>query len=175
MKKLLFLTVMFIGVFSGQNSDAQVSVKINVSSQPIWGPVGYDHVEYYYIPEIETYYYVPKHQYVWFEGNRWVSKSYLPPRYHNYDLYRCDKVVINEPRPYLRHNEYKVKYVSYHGRHEQKMIRDSHDERYYEIKDHPDHNRWKEVKRRQKEESRERRYRNNHRGDDQHGDDHGRR
>jgi hypothetical protein len=48
---------------------AQVRVNINIGSQPVWGPVGYDHVDYYYLPDIETYYYVPTRQFVYF--NKW--------------------------------------------------------------------------------------------------------
>lgn len=164
MKKLILLTTIMISGFLGYNANAQVSIKINIGEQPVWGPVGYEHVDYYYIPEIETYYYVPRHKFIYFEGNRWVSRSALPPRYYNYDLYRSDKVVINEPKPYLRHNEYRVKYVTYHGRHEQQIIRDSHDERYYVIKEHPEHSHWKEVKRHEKEERRANRHRDHDRG-----------
>ena len=173
MKKLILLAALFMCGFASQNTDAQVSFSVNISSQPVWGPVGYDHVEYYYIPDVEAYYYVPKHRFIYFEGGRWRTASSLPPRYHNFDLYRTDKVVINEERPYLRHNDYKVKYVSYRGHHDQQIIRDSHEERYFEIKNHPEHNRWKEVKRRQKQERRENRYREKNGGHDK-GDDRGR-
>jgi hypothetical protein len=50
-------------------ASAQVRVNINIGSQPVWGPVGYDHVDYYYLPDIETYYYVPTRQFVYF--NKW--------------------------------------------------------------------------------------------------------
>ena len=101
MKKLILFTAIVLGLFAAANTEAQVSVRINISSQPVWGPVGFDYAEYYYIPEIEAYYYVPRHKFICFEGNRWVSYSKLPPRYHDIDLYRVEKVVINEPKPYL--------------------------------------------------------------------------
>ena len=44
---------------------AQVKVNLNVGAQPEWGPTGYDRVEYYYMPDIESYYYVPKKQFVY--------------------------------------------------------------------------------------------------------------
>jgi hypothetical protein len=164
MKKLILLTTLILGGFLSQSTDAQVSIKVNISSQPIWGPVGYDHVDYYYIPDIEAYYYVPKHRFIYFQGNRWIFSSTLPPRYHNFDLYRVDKVVINEPQPYLHHNEYKMKYAAYRGHHNQQDIRDSHDERYFEIKDHPEHNRWKEVKQKEKQEKKEKKFKEHDRG-----------
>jgi len=171
MKKIILLSAFLICGFFIHTTHAQVSVKFNVGIQPVWGPIGYDHVEYYYIPEIESYYYVPKHQFIYFEDGRWISRSSLPPRYHNFDLYRSNKVVINERRPYLHHNEYKVKYDSYRGRHDQQIIRDSHDEKYFEIKDHPEHSHWKEVKRRQKKERKENRHRDHDQSQD-HGDYH---
>ncbi|HEY4784939.1 MAG TPA: hypothetical protein VIH57_02770 [Bacteroidales bacterium] len=163
MKKLILLFALLAGGFFSQMTDAQVSVHINISSQPIWGPVGYDYVDYYYIPDIEAYYYVPKHRFIYLEGNRWVSRAALPPRYHDFDLYKVDKVVINEPEPYLHHDVYKAKYISYRGRHDQAVIRDSHDQRYYVIKDHPEHKHWKE-------EQKGRGHKQKEDGNDQHGD-----
>ena len=39
----------------------------------------------------------------------------LPERCHDYDLYRGYKVVVNEPRPYLHHEEYRSRYAHYRG------------------------------------------------------------
>lgn len=67
MRKLILLIVLCTcGLFS-QPTTAQVSFRANISIQPIWGPVGYDHVEYYYLPEVEAYYYVPTHMYFFME------------------------------------------------------------------------------------------------------------
>lgn len=149
MKKLFFVFTLIICSWLGSTAKAQVSFRVNISSQPIWGPVGYDHVEYYYLPEIEAYYYVPRHRYVYLEGDRWVSRSYLPPRYRDYDLYHGRKVVINEPHPYWRHHEYRERYAR-HEEYREQPIRDSHEGRYFENRHHPEHARWKEYKREQK-------------------------
>lgn len=93
-----------------QPAKAQVSLQINIGSQPNWGPRGYDHVDYYYLPEVESYYYVPTRQFVYLERNRWVHRKSLPARYQNYDLYNGRKVVINQPRPYLQHRSYQASY-----------------------------------------------------------------
>ena len=143
MKKLILLFVLCSSGFLCQIATAQISFKINIGLQPAWGPVGYDHVEYYYLPEIETYYYVPTHEYVYLERDRWVTRSYLPLRYRNFDVYRTRKVVINEPRPYMHHKNYKIKYAKWDGRSDQHLIRDSHESKYLEIKDHPEHSKWK--------------------------------
>jgi hypothetical protein len=97
-------------------AQAQVSLNINIGSQPQWGPTGYDHVDYYYLPDVESYYYVPTRKFIYYSGNTWVHSSYLPGRYRNYDLYGGRKYVINSPRPYLRHNTYRTRYVSNYGR-----------------------------------------------------------
>ncbi len=99
MRKILFLLVLCATGLLSKTSFAQVNVRFNIESQPIWGPAGYNYVEYYYLPEIETYYYVPTRKYVYFENNRWITRSYLPRRYSNYNMYNAHKVVINERSP----------------------------------------------------------------------------
>lgn len=111
MRKLTILIC--IASFFSLNSRAQVNVSINIGSQPNWGPTGYDRVDYYYMPDIETYYYVPQHQFIYLEAGRWVFAASLPTRYRSYDLYRGYKVVINDPRPYMRHDVYRARYVTY--------------------------------------------------------------
>lgn len=111
--------------------NAQVSVNINIGSQPTWGPEEYDYVDYYYMPEIGIYYNVPRGQYIYRNGNRWVYSHNLPVQFRRINLYNTYKVVINEPRPYLRHNYYSnhyKKYKNYHSR--QINRRDSHNPRY---------------------------------------------
>ena len=33
----------------------------------IWGPGGYDHVDYYYMPDIDAFYKVPTRQFYYFD------------------------------------------------------------------------------------------------------------
>jgi len=124
------------------NAQVRVNLNLNVDRQPIWGPTGYDHAEYYYLPDIETYYNVPQHKFFYQEKGRWISGSSLPSRNRGYDLYNSYKVVVNEPKPYLKHNTYKEQYASYKGRHDQQPIRDSRDAKYYVNPKHPEHNNW---------------------------------
>ncbi|MFT3827772.1 MAG: hypothetical protein QM731_27890 [Chitinophagaceae bacterium] len=138
MKKLLFAAFILAGTFAVSNQvQAQVKVNLNIDVQPIWGPVGYDYVDYYYLPDIEVYYEVPSKQYVYKNGNRWVRTTTLPARYKNFDFYSAHKVVINENKPYLRHADNVAKYAPYKGKHDQQPIRDSRDERYFGNKNHP--------------------------------------
>jgi hypothetical protein len=141
----LFLILAILGsLASFEPANAQLTLKVNIAAQPIWGPVGYDHVEYYYLPDIDTYYYVPEHIYIYIEGGRWISGPYLPQRNNKFDLYGSRKVVINKAKPYLRDNEYKVKYASDNERSKEQSIRDSHDSKYFVNRKHPEHSKWKE-------------------------------
>ena len=106
---------LLIGICLVNGTQAQVSVNVNfnVEAQPNWGPVGYQQVNYYYMPDIETYYYVPSHQFIYLNAGRWVFAASLPERCRSYDLYRGYKVVLNEPRPYLHHDVYRTRYAHY--------------------------------------------------------------
>lgn len=143
MKKAIFIVALLAGGFVFTTATAQVRVNVNIGLQPVWGPVGYDHVEYYYMPDIDAYYCVPRHQYVYMERGRWIFAASLPARFHDYDIYNGYKVVINDdPRPYRNDGMYRNRYSQYKGRHDQAIIRNSDDSRYFEIKDHPKHNQW---------------------------------
>lgn len=131
------ILILFAGLLPIKSSKAQVNVSVNIVSQPLWGPVGYDYVEYYYLPAAEVYYYVPRNQFFYINSGRWVYSTYLPSRY-NVDLYNTYKIVINEPRPYLRHKVYVTKYGKYKTyKGKQVIIRNSNDKKYYVVKGHP--------------------------------------
>src|SRR5262249_2228120 len=125
-KMILITTILFACVAASENSNAQVKVgvNINIGSQPEWGPVGYDYVDYYYLPDIDAYYYVPNRQFIYLSNGRWIFATSLPVSYRRYNLYSGYKVVINEPRPYLRGNVFRERYARYKGkRNEQGCIR----------------------------------------------------
>ncbi len=142
----IFLNILITGILISLAAPLKAQVRFNVNanigSQPIWGPVGYDAVQYYYLPAIDTYYDVPQHLFIYQVKGRWITSAHLPRPYRNYDLYRGYKVVINENRPYLRNRVYKEKYGSYKDRHNQRPIRDSRDSKYFVNKKHPEHNNW---------------------------------
>jgi len=129
MKKNLLMLVLLTSAIFSTPAHAQ---DVNVSMQPIWGPVGYNYVNYYYIPAIEAYYSVPYQTFTWFNGATWVTTTDLPPAYANFDLYHAYKVVLNVPNPWYRHNYYRGYYYGYRGRYDQPLIRESHEARYYE-------------------------------------------
>jgi len=130
MKKIIITAAIFFSCIAYKSAEAQISLSINIGSQPEWGPVGYDHADYYYMPDIDTYYDVPAHQYVYLENNTWVRRASLPARYSNYNVYNGYKVVVNEPSPWTHATTYRTKYANYRGRTGQTIIRDSRDVKY---------------------------------------------
>ncbi|AYL98557.1 hypothetical protein [Mucilaginibacter celer] len=130
MKKIILTAAILLSSLSVKIASAQISLSINIGSQPEWGPVGYDRADYYYLPDIDAYYDINAHQYVYFDNNVWVHGAVLPPRFGSYDVYRSYKVVVNERTPWVRNDVYRRKYASYRGRHDQVVIRDSRDVKY---------------------------------------------
>lgn len=142
MKKLSFLALLIISVLafsSPLQAQVKLHVNVNIGNQPVWGPVGYDYAQYYYFPDIDTYYDISQGQYVYLNGNNWMFSPTLPPRYH-FDLYKGYKVVINDPKPWLHPDVYRGRYARYKGPGwygKQGIIRDSRDSKYYVVKGHP--------------------------------------
>ncbi|MBC7915339.1 MAG: hypothetical protein H7Y07_14585 [Pyrinomonadaceae bacterium] len=114
MKKLSIMMLVGIACWATP-SKAQISLNINVGSQPQWGPSGYNHAEYYYLPDINSYYYVPEKKFIYLNNGKWAFSNSLPSRYNSYNLYNGYKVVMNTPKPYLYHDQHKVKYAKYKG------------------------------------------------------------
>ncbi|EFK57089.1 hypothetical protein [Sphingobacterium spiritivorum] len=144
MKKLLYITLLIGGIFSFTPSQAQVRINVNIGSQPLWGPVGYDYVRYYYMPEMDVYYDVVHRRYTYYHGNRWVTRSSLPSKYRRYNMYRTYKVVVNDHNPWHRHNHYHERYHRYSGNYSQVNLRDGrgrsdrHDRDRYDRHDRKD-------------------------------------
>jgi hypothetical protein len=126
MKKYYFLLLVLVTSVGGLVCTvAEAQITVNIGAQPNWGPVGYDRVDYYYLPDIDAYYDVPKRKFIYLDGSNWVFRSSLPARYRNYDLYHGYKVVVNEPRPYLRNDVHRNMFAQYQGNRNQPFIRDN--------------------------------------------------
>jgi hypothetical protein len=139
----ILIAALFISsALSTSEAQVHVNINFNLGTQPGWGPVGYDYVEYYYIPAIDVYYNVPLQCYYYHDHNRWIRSEYLPRRYHDYDLYRGYKVVINERDPWKRDRYYRKKYYRERDRHDQEIIRDSKDPKYFMNKHSRRHDEW---------------------------------
>lgn len=128
MKKILLLSTVLLGslfIYSAAEAQYQENYdNANIDAQPAWGPSGYDYAENYYLPDVEAYYCVPRHQFVYFDNGNWCYASSLPGRYANYDLYSGYKVVINERNPWMHFNEHRMQYAPYRYRHDQMVLRD---------------------------------------------------
>ena len=119
MKPLIIGAAIAIGSLAlTQQSQAQlrVGVNINIGDQPSWRAPGYNYVEYYYLPDIESYYYVPTRQFIYMSGGRWIYSSSVPQRYRGYNLNTGYKVVINRPNAYNYFEEDRRKYGRRHDR-----------------------------------------------------------
>ncbi|WEA00975.1 hypothetical protein [Mucilaginibacter sp. SJ] len=115
MKKLILgmLAGCFFLAASVTRTNAQVSVNLNVG---LWNPPAeYAGINYYYLPDVESYYYVPTHQYVYLDGGNWVWRRSLPPRYASYSIATGYKVAVNRPRAYTYFTHDRDTYARYRG------------------------------------------------------------
>ena len=113
MKKLFIISAIAgMVALTVNRSEAQVSLNVNIGTQPAWVPAGYERVNYYYLPEVSSYYHVPQRQFVYLNGNRWVRSRYLPSRYRGYNLNRGRKVVVYGNNPYHHYDSNRVRYTS---------------------------------------------------------------
>lgn len=117
MKTFRFLTA-GIFLFLASTTSAQVSVNVNIGAPPPWAPVGYERVNYYYLPDVECYYDVHASNFIYFGNGRWIRSRHLPPHYRNYDLYHGRTVVLTDYHghaPYRHFKQHRVKYVREHA------------------------------------------------------------
>ena len=124
MKTIKFITLGLI-LFLFSSIEAQVSVNVQLGSPPAWGPSGYSNVEYYYLPDVQTYYDVRTSQFIYFSNEKWIRSSYLPKQYRNYNLYNGYKVVLTDYHgnsPYIYFKKHKAKYYKGYKGKPQKSI-----------------------------------------------------
>ncbi len=137
MKRIILAAIFGVASIISISTKAQVSLNVNIGSQPNWGPSGYNHVDYYYLPDIESYYNVSSREYVYQNNGKWITAKKLPSKYRNYDLYNGYKVVMNSPKPYLQHNNNVKQYNRFKDeRGKQTSIRDNKN-----VRTHGDNNR----------------------------------
>jgi hypothetical protein len=117
MKKLMLTAMVVIAfLFTTQKTEAQVRLNVNLNvGRPSWGLPGNYSGDYYYLPEIDSYYDIPRHQFVYFDGRGWVYNQELPYQYRDYNLFGGYKVIVNEPRPYLHADVYRQRYSRYYN------------------------------------------------------------
>lgn len=111
MKNIQIILVAFIILFSFE-SNAQISVSVNLGSRPQYHDRYENESRYYYLPEIETYYDIQAGIYIFNSSRGWVRSSHLPEYCSNYDVNRGYRVALtyNGYRPYSDFNFHKQKY-----------------------------------------------------------------
>jgi hypothetical protein len=136
MKKLIILSAIAAsGLFYAKTADAQISIHLGVNipvrrvyvpaqqpvivqETPVYDddnvPASYDD-DYYYLPEVEAYYSVPRHCYYYNDGNSWVTAAYLPGAYRNYNWRSAVRYEVRAPRPYMHHDMYRSRWGGYAG------------------------------------------------------------
>ena len=121
------LAVIGLLLIAACSIQAQISVNLNIGNQPEWGPSGYSDVDYYYLPDVESYYDIRNSQFIFLSNGRWIRSRSLPTRYRNYNLYSGYKVVLNDfhgSRPYADYRVHKVKYYKGYRNEPQRNIGD---------------------------------------------------
>ena len=144
--KAIKLSIIGILLFWATATKAQVSINVNIGTPPAWGPVGYDDVAYYFLPDIQIYFDIRKAEYIYFGNGRWIRSRRLPSHCRNYDLYHGYKVPLTDYRgntPYVYYNTHKVKYYKgYKGKPQKARGHYKEEHRYEERHDNrrDDHN-----------------------------------
>lgn len=125
MKTLKLMTIgMMVLLFASSSIQAQVSVNVNIGAPPVWAPVN-STAEYYYIPDVQSYYDVRATQFIYLNNGVWIRSGHLPQQYRSYDLHRGYKVVLNDyhgSRPYDNYKSHKVKYYKGYNGHPRKTV-----------------------------------------------------
>ena len=123
--KTFKIIIIAAALFFTTAMQAQVSVSVHLPSPPMWGPAGYSGIQYYYLPDVESYYDIQTSMFIYYSGGAWIRRASLPSRYRNYDLYGGYKVVMtgyHGNTPYTEFNHHKKLYArGYHGQ-QQKTI-----------------------------------------------------
>ena len=94
------------------NAFLQAQIIVNISP-PVWGPVVTTE-EYYYLPDVESYYDIHQSQFIYLNNGVWIRSKSLPRRYRNYNLNTGHVVIINDYHghsPYVHFKNHKVKYA----------------------------------------------------------------
>ena len=107
----LLCTVLLGGAALAVTPEAHAQININITP-PNWGPAVPQGAQYYYIPETNGFYDVPARQYVVSRNGKWVRTATLS----GYNTGNFHPVVVDYvgAQPWVRYEEYKVKYPK-HG------------------------------------------------------------
>jgi hypothetical protein len=116
---VVVVTLLTVAVFSGCDlyTYSTGTVQTNYDN-PRWAPPYYSGARYYYLPDIETYYDLASHEFIFLNNGQWNYSSDFPSIYANFDLNNCFSVVldVNVYRPWMHHHYYVSHYPRYYYR-----------------------------------------------------------
>ena len=137
MKKIALISAIAIsGLLFNNKADAQIRIHLglNFAPRPVVydqpAPVVYDQPadyneptnydgdeDYYYLPDVDAYYSVPNECYYYNNGSSWVSATYLPGAYRDYDWRTARRYEVRAPRPFMHADYYRARYngVAFNG------------------------------------------------------------
>ncbi len=109
------LKLLVIALCFATAANAQITTRKTVKVQaPIWAQSNNVAANYYYLPEIDTYYDVPAQQFIYLNNsNGWVKSKRLPASQKAYDLKKGKIIYLTDykgRKPYLLHKSHKAKY-----------------------------------------------------------------
>lgn len=118
MKTLKLIATGIILFAAAATSQAQVSINLNIGTpavvvRPAWVPQNHVNVDFYYIPEIQSYYDVSSGLYVYLDNGNWCRTRYVPVRYRNYNLNHARRIELrgyHGSRPYTYYNCHNERY-----------------------------------------------------------------
>jgi hypothetical protein len=138
MKKIALISAIAIGgLLFNNKADAQIRIHVglNLSPRPVVyaqpapvmidQPIDYSEPtnyngdeDYYYLPDVDAYYSVPDECYYYNNGGAWVSATYLPGAYRDFDWRSARRYEVRAPRPFMHATYYRSRYngVAFNGR-----------------------------------------------------------
>ena len=196
MKKIALISAIAIsGLLFNKKADAQIRIHVglNLTPRPVvyeqpapmvveqsgdyYEPTNYDGDEdYYYLPDVDAYYSVPNECYYYNNGGAWVSATYLPGAYRDYDWRSARRYEVRAPRPFMHADYYRARYsgVSFGGHWDRPYNRAYvNNNRYYNNDRRFDNHGWNNNNRGWNNDNRRNDW-NREQHFDNRGDDHGR-
>ncbi len=121
--QLLVIALSFASVATAQISTHKV-VKVQA---PIWAQSNGVAANYYYLPEIDSYYDVPAQQFIYLNNsNVWIKSKRVPAAHKAYNLKNGKIIYLTEykgRKPYLHHKSHKAKYYGITQKNEVKYVK----------------------------------------------------
>lgn len=116
---LAALFLLFLCSFSTNMKAQRVGIGVNITL-PYWAPQydNIDRVQYYYLPDIESYYDVRNQEFVYLHDGNWLFSPQLPPYYSWYNFDNPFVVMLDYSvvQPWMHHNFYVEHYPRYYYR-----------------------------------------------------------